>query len=182
MADHSWIVTFTGKRFYPLAPRVEDIDIVDIAHALSNICRFTGHCSTFYSVAQHSILCAQMAPVWLKASMLLHDASEAYLCDLSRPVKHAKGMESYRTAEQRLQNLVGQRFGVEFSDPLVHEIDNRMLMTERRDLTNVVQSWSVGVGPYVDLSINPMTPGQAKWEFLQQAERLGLRRILPLLA
>lgn len=167
-----WIVTYTGKKFYPLNPRIEDIDIQDIAHALSNICRFTGHVRSFYSVAQHSLLAAQYAPNWLKLSMLLHDASEAYLCDLSRPVKHAEGkngpvMAAYLGFEARLQALVGERFGVSFDDPLVHEIDNRMLMTERRDLINVQHEWSAGNKPPYLSEIIPMAPGEAEQAFLR---------------
>ena len=172
MLEQGWIVTFTGRRFYPLAPRIEDLNIEDIAHALSNICRFTGHCRQFYSVAQHSLLASQYAPDWLKLSMLLHDASEAYLCDVSRPVKHAPGMAAYRAAEQRLQNLIGQRFGVFFDDAWVHTIDNRMLMTERRDLTNTAQTWSVDNLPPYEEVIVPMAPVQAELAFLRTAELL----------
>jgi len=154
-----WIVTYTGKRFFPLAPRIEDLDIVDIAHALSNQCRFTGHCREFYSVAQHSILAAYHAPAWLKLTMLLHDASEAYLCDMSRPVKHSPGLSAFRAAEDAVQRLVGQRFGVSFADPLVKQIDDRMLMTERRDLTNVAQTWSAGHLPPFEEIITPLAPG-----------------------
>ena len=169
-SDHSWIMTFSGKRFYPLAPRIEDIDIVDIAHALSNICRFTGHVRSFYSVAQHSVLCAQYAPDRLKLALLLHDASEAYLCDVARPVKHAPGMAPYRAAEQHLQTLIGQRFGVSFEDSIIHDIDNRMLMTERRDLMDCTQTWSVGnLAPYPE-PIRPMQPAQAELALLWALE------------
>jgi 5'-deoxynucleotidase YfbR-like HD superfamily hydrolase len=167
-----WIVTYTGKRFFPLAPRIEDLDIVDIAHALSNQCRFTGHCREFYSVAQHSILAAYHAPAWLKLSMLLHDASEAYLCDMSRPVKHSPGLSAFRAAEDAVQRLVGQRFGVSFDDPMVKQIDDRMLMTERRDLTNVAQTWSAGHLPPYEEIITPLAPGQAKAAFLRLADEL----------
>jgi hypothetical protein len=172
MADSGWIVTYTGRRFYPLAPRIEDIDIEDIAHALSNMCRFTGHCRQFYSVAQHSILAAYHAPAWLKLAMLLHDASEAYLCDLSRPVKHSPGLAAYRAAEDRLQQLVGQRFGVVFDDPMVKQIDDRMLMTERRDLTDASQPWSSHHLPPYEEIIYPLSPGTAKEVFLDYAREL----------
>jgi hypothetical protein len=177
--DTGWIVTYTGKKFYPLAPRIDDIDMRDIAHALSNICRFTGHCRLFYSVAQHSLLGMHYAPHWLKASMLLHDAAEAYLCDVARPVKHSPGMTAYRAAEQRLQTLIGQRFDVSFDDPLIHEIDDRLLMTERRDLMNDAEHSSAESlarhhPPYPE-EINPITtPSLVEWGFFETARELGL--------
>ncbi len=167
MSDHTWICTHTGRRFYPLEPRVEDICIEDIAHALSHICRFTGHVETFYSVAEHCWRASLIAPMYLKLPMLLHDASEAYLCDVSRPVKHAHGMEFYRGAEHKLMRVIGEKFGVEFSDELIHEIDNRMLMTERRDLMPQSQPWTVGADPYRDIIV-PVPPKTAKLGFHQQ--------------
>src|SRR5271156_4912831 len=84
-SDSAWIQTFTGKKFYPFNPKPQDIDIRDIAHALSNICRFTGHTKRFYSVAEHSRNVAKLVPAHMKLQALLHDASEAYLCDIARP-------------------------------------------------------------------------------------------------
>jgi hypothetical protein len=166
MADSGWIVTYTGKQFYPLNPRIDDICIEDIAHGLSNICRFTGQVSTFYSVAEHSCR-ATMATKekWLRLALLLHDASEAYLCDISRPVKHHPDMAFYREAEKCLQAMIGQKFGVEFSDPLIHEIDDRMLMTERRDLMPPSMPWGIHQQPY-DSKIVPLHPVQAEYWFL----------------
>lgn len=88
----SYITTVTGKHFYPLNPDPRDIDIEDIAHALSLICRANGHFCRFYSVAQHCIACAGEAAarghsLEVILGCLLHDASEAYLCDVTRPVK-----------------------------------------------------------------------------------------------
>jgi len=80
-----WIQTYTGKRFWPLDPRPEDVDILDIAHSLSLLCRFTGHTSSFYSVSQHSILVAQEVPKRLRLWALFHDAAEAYIGDIARP-------------------------------------------------------------------------------------------------
>jgi hypothetical protein len=106
-----WIVTYTGKRFWPLDPDFNGIDIADIAHALSNTCRFTGHTSEFYSVAQHSVLVSSMCP---DAPLygLLHDASEAYLCDIARPVKHSDMFSGYREAEAWLQSMILLKFGI----------------------------------------------------------------------
>jgi len=78
-----YLSTFTGKKFFPFAPHPHQIDIRDIAHGLSLLCRFSGQCPYFFSVAEHSIYVADN----LKLEGLLHDASEAYLADLPRPVK-----------------------------------------------------------------------------------------------
>jgi uncharacterized protein len=131
---HTWIQTHTGKQVWPLNPRVADICIEDIAHALSNLCRFAGHTRDFYSVAQHSVLacnnCAT-APLWA----LLHDAAEAYLCDVPRPVKGYLG--GYKEAEVRLERIIAEKFGLPWPMPAeVKEIDLKLLATERRDLMN----------------------------------------------
>jgi hypothetical protein len=107
-----WIVTYTGRRFYPLDPNPQDIDILDIAHALSNTCRFTGHTKEFYSVAQHSYLVSLILGKEQALAGLLHDASEAYLCDISTPVKHSRMFEAYRLAEDWLQGMIFLRFGI----------------------------------------------------------------------
>lgn len=166
---HDWIVTYTGKQFYPLAPRVEDICIEDIAHALSNICRFTGHVRTFYSVGEHSLRACYQAPPFLKLALLLHDAYEAYMCDLSRPVKHAEGMAYYRQAEDRGMAAISDRFEVFFMDPLIHTIDDRMLMTERRDLMPYTEGiWSTQHAPAYPERIVPYPPKEVEYMFLKQ--------------
>jgi len=81
-----WIETYTGKQFYPLDPYPEDIDVRDIAHALSNLCRFTGHCRAFYSVAEHSIYVSTHVPKTMALQALFHDAPEAYIADISGPL------------------------------------------------------------------------------------------------
>lgn len=170
-----WILTYTGRQFWPLDPRKEDLCIEDIAHALSNICRFTGHVRTFYSVAEHCVRASHHAPDELKLAMLLHDASEAYLCDLSRPVKHLPALEAYREAEDFLMNVIGDRYGVEFTDPRIHEIDTIMLLTEKRDLMAPnSDSWNVyfpGVSLLAE-RIEPRSPQQAETLFLNQFDRL----------
>lgn len=172
MADNNWIMTYSGRQFYPLSPRIEDISILDIAHALSNICRFTGHVREFYSVGEHSLRAAQQAPQYLKLAVLLHDASEAYLNDLSRPVKHSAALVGYRAAEKHLQDMIGLKFGVEFTDPLIHEIDNRMLMTERRDLMPAsARSWNIEQWPYADI-IHPAPNESVECHFLEMYENL----------
>lgn len=107
----TWILTHTGKKFFPLDPNPSAVDIEDIAHALSNICRFTGHSNHFYSVAEHSLFVADLLPRHLKLAGLLHDASEAYICDVASPVKPY--LVNYAAAEDALMSAVGKAFGVE---------------------------------------------------------------------
>jgi 5'-deoxynucleotidase YfbR-like HD superfamily hydrolase len=164
------IKTFTGKRFDLVDPDPATVDIVDIAHALSMQCRFTGHCREFYSVAQHSVLvCNQvaslLAPAKVTLAALLHDAAEAYTGDLSRPAKLAMG-RTWLIFEHRIHCAIAYRFGFSTIYPLiVKEADDRMLATEMRDLT-----WQPGAGepneflddgdelppPYADFVMEPI--------------------------
>src|ERR1700744_4853571 len=108
---NGWIQTFTGKKFSPLAPRPEDVDIRDIAHALAMKCRFNGHCSPFYSIAEHSVRVSWLLEQQGKREALwglMHDAADAYLPDLGAPIKNhfhlhdGKNIESFNHAEDRL--------------------------------------------------------------------------------
>ena len=133
----SYITTVTGIHFYPLDPNPDDIDIKDIAHALSLICRANGHFKYFYSVAQHCIACANEAiargySLEVILGSLLHDASEAYLCDVTRPVK--KHIPQYLRAEEKLQDVIWERFiGRKLTDAeqqQIFEIDDHILSQE----------------------------------------------------
>lgn len=111
MADY--ITTYSKIHFTPLAPRAEEIEIADIAHPLSFLTRANGHFPQFYSVGQHCIQCAKEAKARgyndrLVLACLLHDASEAYLSDITRPVK--KNLSGYREAEKVLQDAIYQKF------------------------------------------------------------------------
>ena len=129
----SKIVTASGRELNPLAPVIEDIHILDIAHALSHVCRFTGHCKHFYSVAQHAVLVAMACPEDCRKWGLLHDASEAYLADLAKPVKDQ--CPGYEAAEEHLLKLIGKKFGLPWPIPReVKAADQTMFLTEWRDL------------------------------------------------
>ena len=133
----SYITTVTGKHFDPMNPEKQEFDIIDIAHALSLICRGNGHIKFFYSVAQHSIACAEEAvargcSTEVILGCLLHDASEAYLCDVTRPVK--KHIPQYLQAEEKLQDVIWERFIgrslTENEKKLIFEIDDDILSQE----------------------------------------------------
>lgn len=109
----NYINTFSNINFYPFDPHEEDIKIEDIAHALSLVCRFNGHCSNFYSVAQHCINCANEAKLLsyspkLQLACLLHDASEAYIADITSPVK--KNLPEYIKLEAILQKAIDSKY------------------------------------------------------------------------
>lgn len=107
-AEKVWMQTATGKQFYPLAPKMTDIDIEDIAHALSLQCRFNGHTRKFYSVAEHSVHVSYAVPRKMALPALLHDAHEAYLGDMISPLKaHFPKMSKY---EEVLDRLIQGRF------------------------------------------------------------------------
>ena len=164
-----WIQTFKGRKVFPLDPREDEICIEDIAHALSNICRFTGHVKHFYSVAQHSILASKYAKGLLHQKIaLLHDASEAYIADVSRPLKRCFEFKQYQEAELKLQNVIFRKFGLpEGIPPEIKEIDNKLLYTEGRDLMFSTKDWhdAENVIPY-EKKINTMNPIQAEQQFL----------------
>lgn len=104
--------TVSGKEINLLNPCEDDIDIFDIAQALSNICRFGGHLNQFYSVAQHSVLVMAIVEPWnadLALEALLHDATEAYLGDVISPLKHLLGA-SYKTLEANFETVIAQKF------------------------------------------------------------------------
>lgn len=133
----SYIMTFTGKLFDPINPNPNSFDIKDIAHSLSLICRCNGHSKTFYSVGMHSINCCHEA---IKRGLsneiiigcLLHDASEAYLSDVTRPIK--KHLNYYLSVENNLQNLIWEHFiGRKLTNDelnVIFEIDDQMLSLE----------------------------------------------------
>lgn len=190
-----WMSTFTGRRVYPLDLRPEDIDIVDIAHALSMICRFGGHCGAFYSVAQHSVHVAEQCPFELRTAALLHDAAEAYLGDIIQPLKRELYLpritgnnpgwpivqpQAYREVERWAHRTIltalteyQHGLGVE-TERTIHHADWVMLATERRDLMQDTDGeWACldGISP-ATWRIMPWTPNVAKARFL---ERFNLR-------
>jgi uncharacterized protein len=140
----SQIQTHSGRGYDPLSPRSDTIHLSDIANALSNICRFTGHTRRFYSVAEHSVRVLDLLRCHLpgtavptQRAALLHDASEAYLCDLARPIKNTEEMSHYRLIEQINMDAVMRRFKLapdSYNHIVIKKYDDIMLATERRYL------------------------------------------------
>lgn len=168
--------TYSGRPFWPLDPRVEDVRVEDIAHSLSMICRFNGHVRAFYSVAQHSVLVSYATPPEFALEGLLHDASEAYVGDMVKPLK--VDMEAYREAEARVDAVVREKFGLPATmSKEVKEADFRLFVTEKRDLISPGQGvdWGDESGWPEPLPerIRPLTPDGAKRMFLWRYFALG---------
>ncbi|MFZ4569712.1 MAG: phosphohydrolase [Bacteroidales bacterium] len=152
------IRTFKGIYMNVFEPTLEMIDIEDIAHALSNLCRFGGHLPEFYSVAQHSVLCSDIITTRNKLAALMHDASEAYLIDVPRPIKHR--LTNYKEIEDKLMILIAQKFG--FLYPLHHTVkymDEQMLKAEWNQLM---------LGKKIVDNFKCWSPGYAKERFLER--------------
>jgi hypothetical protein len=105
-----WMQTFTGLQFYPLSPRPEDVEPSDIAHALGMLCRYNGHVDAFYSVAEHCVLMSHAVSPENALAALLHDATEAYVGDMIRPLK--RSMPDYVAVEDRVMVAIARRFGL----------------------------------------------------------------------
>ena len=170
-----WYNTFTGKKVFPLDPDPEQICLDDIAHALSNICRFTGHCSEFYSVAQHSILVSVYSSAENAMWGLLHDAAEAYLCDVTSPVKRSGLMSGYRAAEEKMMKCIAVKFGLSWPVPEeTIKLDGILLMTEARDLGLLNNEWP-DYGEPMKTRVVPKSPGESEQMFHEWYEIITWR-------
>lgn len=140
--NESWLATSSGRVINLLDPDPDSFTIEDIAGNLSKLCRFNGQLKQFYSVAQHSMYVAELVPEPFKLQALLHDATEAYVCDVPTPLKAMLG-RTYRDIEDRIAVAIGKRFGVELLNlhPTVKAADRVMLLSERDALQAKPQSW-----------------------------------------
>lgn len=173
-----YVSTYLGNRFYPLEPRIDDVDIEDIAHGLAYQCRFNGQTSAFYSVAQHSLIVASLVPQELRFAALLHDAAEAYLGDMVKPLKML--LPGFSEIEDNVSRIIGERFGVDLDhNPIIKQADLVALATEKRDLMPYsVEEWTclVGVEPMAE-AILTMAPDRAKQEFMREFERMRIDQL-----
>lgn len=159
-----WIATHTGKRYRPGNPRVEDIDIQDIAHALSLICRFNGHTKEFYSVAQHSVLVALQCSPENALEGLLHDAHEAYIGDVATPLKPF--LPDFKQLDKINELAIRRKFGLPAEkSPEVKLQDSRAAVTEKRDLLPNSPPWDIDIQPW-EAKILPWSPYLSEMAFL----------------
>jgi hypothetical protein len=168
-APHN-ILTWTGRSVDPWDMKPEDVVLDDIAHALALQCRYAGHVPTHYSVAEHSYRGAQQlrddgASKAVQKAFLLHDAAEAYLIDLPRPIKNRPEFDAYRAAEARLEKVIGKRFKVDLFNPLhapvVKSMDYAMYQWEVRRIRSGQE--------------HGLPPAQAEDMFRTWALRLGVK-------
>lgn len=168
----NWMQTYTGRQFCPMDPRPDEIDIRDIAHALSMQCRYAGHVKRFYSVAEHCVLLSHVVPPGMRLEALMHDAAEAYLVDVPRPVKTS--LPRYAEAERRIETVIAAKFGLSYPWPeIVMQMDTRILTDERRQLmAEPLVSWSTDGEPLGVRCIG-FAPMKAESDFLARFTELA---------
>lgn len=146
-----FIITRSGLRFDILEPTPDMVCIEDIAHALAAIPRFNGHTAKPYTVAQHSVLVASWATPFMKLTALMHDAAEAYIGDITGPLKRYLG-EEIKEIEERVELIIARKFGLIYPLPsVIKEYDLSALATERRDLippTDEIWPCLIGIEPF----------------------------------
>ena len=173
----SWILTATGQAFDLAMPRLAQVSVMDIAWSLSQINRFTGHCIRPYSVAEHSLLVAEICEREHRLdahglmAALLHDAHEAYTGDLHTPGKQLVG-NAWFDFERRIEQPVRQALGGVVAHGIhratIKQADLQALATERRDLLpRHAAQWDClrGIEPVSWVSLNTPERRQHDWEF-----------------
>jgi len=169
-----WFQTYLGNEFYIMDPKPEEIYIEDIAHALSNQCRYNGHSKYFFSVAQHSVLVSQACKPKNALWGLLHDAAEAYTGDMVRPLK--KYMPAFRDVEAKLISIICEAFGLPLEQPDdVTYADNVLLATERKYIMEKPPRPWAATEKYapLDIRIIPWSAEIAKMEFMARFKEIS---------
>jgi 5'-deoxynucleotidase YfbR-like HD superfamily hydrolase len=165
-----WIQVYSGRPFWPLDPRAEEVEIEDIAQALSLKCRYGGHCLRFYSVAEHSVLVSQHVAPEHALWALLHDAGEAYLADVPRPVKPS--LAGWKALEDGIMRAVCDRFGLPHAEPgEVKRVDFAITTDEKAALMAEGPAWT-GLLPPIGARIEGLPPMEARAAFMARFEEL----------
>lgn len=171
----NWMQTYSGRQFWPLDPRADEVFIEDVAHALAMACRYGGHCERFYSVAEHSVLVSQVVPPEMALLGLLHDASEAYVADVIRPIKPS--LAGYKEIELRVWRAIADRYGLPYEMPAEIKLaDNAVLLAESEQIMKPHPApWCVPGEPAA-VVVMGLHPGAAEFRFLTRFRELTLAR------
>lgn len=166
------ILLHSGEYFDFEAPETSAFTIDDVAHGLSMTCRFAGQCRSFYSVAEHCVHASRHVAPEFAYDALMHDAAEAFIGDVSKPLKDLLG--DYRAIEHRIEAAVLARFGVSFPMPAaVKEIDIVLLATEQRHLMRNRDDWAYTRGRTpLEIELPCWSPSEAKAQFLARYAEL----------
>lgn len=167
----AWIQTYSGGVFHILDPQQDEINIVDVGHALAMLCRFTGHVRRFYSIAEHCVLGSRLVPQKDALWFLMHDASEAFINDINRPLKHFTGIGSeYLPVEANIMKAICQKFRLPAEEPSsIKKVDNAMLYAEKEQLL-APMDWDFKWGDVksADVKVKCWAPEVAEVEFLHR--------------
>jgi hypothetical protein len=175
--------TVSGRWVNPFDPDPAQLDAGDIARALANLCRFGGHCRSFYSVAQHSVIVSELVEqrggdAEDAFAALMHDATEAYLGDMPHPIKHRSPLgAAFKAAEEHLEQAIRDRFDIKPDIPEIKRVDRALLATERRAFSGEDWHWPEleGVEP-LDLELTAWPPDEAARRFAERYAALDARR------
>lgn len=186
-----WISLLSGGRFNYNKPEESDVTIEDIASALSNVCRFSGHLPRFYSVAQHLVNASRIVPEQDAFTALMHDTAEAFTNDLPTPLKWA--LPVFKDLEVSIESAMGKKFGFTYPYPqTVKDADTTMLLLEKRYVKEDKSEWPL----YEDLErellkpanlvrllntvdLESWQPRRAKREFMERYEELRAEEVIP---
>ena len=172
----NWLQTYTGGKFYPLDPRPDEIRSLDIAHALGHICRFGGHTLRFYSVAEHCVALSYAVRPELALWALLHDAAEAYIGDMVRPLK--RHLLDYVWIEDRILGAIAAKYGLTGGEipAEVRDADNRILLAERAEfLAPTPDRWTEEDLIPLPVALSGWDPHEAENRYLARLEDLTWR-------
>lgn len=170
---NDWMQTYSGQAFFPNDMSRSEIVVADIAHALSMQCRYNGHVRQFYSVAEHCVLMSYAVPPEDALWALLHDATEAYVGDLVRPVK--KHLPDFVRIENAIMRKIVDQFDLgSYEMPAsVKEADNRIIENERRALlADSPLPWTVHGEPLENIRIYAWIPAQAEMQYKIRLDEL----------